>query len=101
MFLKMVNQADKIQEKKEKETIISVSYSINIISVIQVVEHFTCNAGLSVALSLLMLIPLTFCPPMGRGRTVTKSPPGLSSSTTALGTLRPVSPGSPGTINWT
>ena len=59
------------------------------------------NTGLSVALFLLRVIPQTVCTTVGRGWTVTESLSALTSSTTALGTLRPVSPRSQVTINRT
>ena len=62
---------------------------------------YTWDAIVNVALSVLSILPLTVCTTVGRGWTVTKSPPGLSSSSTALGTLGPVSPGTPASIHRT
>ena len=62
---------------------------------------YTWDAIVNVALSVLSVLSLTVCTTVGRGWTVTKSPPALSSSTTDLGTLGPVSPGAPASIHTT
>ena len=73
------------------------------VEILHVVKNnlFTWNTRLSVTRFLLRALPLTVSTTIGRGRTVTESPPGLSSSPTDPGTWRPVSPGTPGSVNWT
>ena len=61
----------------------------------------TWKALVSVTLSPFRWITLTVCTTVGRGWTVTESFLGLSSSSTALGTHRPGTPGSPATIHRT